>query len=85
MKPARKWYEEFLTMWKDADPDIPILKQAKAESCESAPVLPEWLHNGRSSKETELSPRRLLVRFGHLRWIPEAHVYATILPSLSPR
>ena len=28
---ARKWYEEFLTIWKDADPDIPILKQAKAE------------------------------------------------------
>jgi hypothetical protein len=21
----------FLTLWKDADPDIPILKQAKAE------------------------------------------------------
>jgi len=28
---AREWYEEFLTIWKDADPDIPILKQAKAE------------------------------------------------------
>ena len=28
---ARKWYEDFLTLWKDADPDIPILKQAKAE------------------------------------------------------
>jgi hypothetical protein len=24
-------YEEFLTIWKDADPDIPIFKQAKAE------------------------------------------------------
>jgi eukaryotic-like serine/threonine-protein kinase len=24
-------YREFLTLWKDADPDIPILKQAKAE------------------------------------------------------
>ncbi len=24
-------YREFLTVWKDADPDIPILKQAKAE------------------------------------------------------
>jgi hypothetical protein len=22
---------DFLTLWKDADPDIPILKQAKAE------------------------------------------------------
>jgi eukaryotic-like serine/threonine-protein kinase len=24
-------YREFLTLWKDADPDVPILKQAKAE------------------------------------------------------
>ena len=28
---ARAAYENFLTLWKDADPDIPILKQAKAE------------------------------------------------------
>jgi eukaryotic-like serine/threonine-protein kinase len=28
---AASAYEEFLTLWKDADPDIPILKQAKAE------------------------------------------------------
>ena len=24
-------YEDFLALWKDADPDIPILNQAKAE------------------------------------------------------
>ena len=24
-------YKDFLTLWKDADPDIPILKEAKAE------------------------------------------------------
>ncbi len=24
-------YKEFLTLWKDADPDVPILKEAKAE------------------------------------------------------
>ena len=24
-------YKDFLTLWKSADPDIPILKQAKAE------------------------------------------------------
>ncbi|MGA8212663.1 MAG: hypothetical protein WB799_03670 [Candidatus Sulfotelmatobacter sp.] len=24
-------YKYFLTLWKDADPDIPILKQTKAE------------------------------------------------------
>jgi len=28
---ARRRYEEFLTIWKDADSDIPILQQAKAE------------------------------------------------------
>jgi hypothetical protein len=28
---ARAGYQDFLTLWKDADPDIPILKQAKAE------------------------------------------------------
>lgn len=28
---ARATYNEFLNLWKDADPDIPILKQAKAE------------------------------------------------------
>jgi len=27
----RTTYHDFLTLWKDADPDIPILKQAKAE------------------------------------------------------
>jgi hypothetical protein len=24
-------YQDFLALWKDADPDIPILKDAKAE------------------------------------------------------
>ena len=24
-------YQDFLALWKDADPDIPILKRAKAE------------------------------------------------------
>ena len=28
---ARTHYQDFLALWKDADPDIPILKQAKAE------------------------------------------------------
>jgi tetratricopeptide (TPR) repeat protein len=28
---AKSAYQEFLTLWKDADPDIPILKQAQAE------------------------------------------------------
>ena len=28
---ARSAYKDFLTLWKDADPDVPILKDAKAE------------------------------------------------------
>jgi serine/threonine protein kinase len=28
---ARAAYQDFLSLWKDADPDIPILKEAKAE------------------------------------------------------
>jgi tetratricopeptide (TPR) repeat protein len=28
---ARKAYQDFLTLWKDADPDIPIYQQAKVE------------------------------------------------------
>jgi tetratricopeptide (TPR) repeat protein len=28
---ARTAYQDFLALWKDADPDVPIFKQAKAE------------------------------------------------------
>jgi hypothetical protein len=28
---AAKAYQDFFALWKDADADIPILKQAKAE------------------------------------------------------
>ena len=28
---ARAAYQDFLALWKDADPDIPILREAKAE------------------------------------------------------
>ena len=28
---SHKAYDDFFTTWKDADPDIPILRQAKAE------------------------------------------------------
>ena len=28
---ARRSYQDFLILWKDADPDIPIYQQAKAE------------------------------------------------------
>jgi serine/threonine protein kinase/tetratricopeptide (TPR) repeat protein len=29
---AKAEYQEFLTLWKDADPDIPVLREAKAEA-----------------------------------------------------
>ena len=28
---AKAAYQDFLTLWKNADPDIPVLKQAQAE------------------------------------------------------
>ena len=28
---AKEYYEQFFSIWKDADPDIPVLKQAKVE------------------------------------------------------
>jgi len=28
---AKSAYQDFLTLWKDADPDIPILKEAETE------------------------------------------------------
>ena len=28
---AKTAYQDFFGLWKDADPDLPILKQAKAE------------------------------------------------------
>jgi hypothetical protein len=28
---ARKSYQDFFAMWKDADPDLPVLVQAKKE------------------------------------------------------
>jgi len=34
---ARKSYEEFLTLWRDADPDIPIYREAKAEYAKLRP------------------------------------------------
>jgi ATP/maltotriose-dependent transcriptional regulator MalT len=35
---AKAAYQDFLTLWKDADPDIPILKQAKAEYAKLQPA-----------------------------------------------
>ena len=29
---AKSAYQDFLTLWKDADPDLPVLKQAQANT-----------------------------------------------------
>ena len=42
---AKSAYLDFLTLWKDADPDIPILKQAKAEYAKLAASDPMGLWN----------------------------------------
>jgi hypothetical protein len=31
---AKKAFQDFFELWKDADPDLPILQQAKAEYAE---------------------------------------------------
>ena len=31
---AKKAFQDFFALWKDADPDIPILRQVKAEYAE---------------------------------------------------
>ena len=28
---ARKDYQDFLALWKDADPDVPVLREARSE------------------------------------------------------
>jgi hypothetical protein len=28
---AKTAYQDFLTLWKDADPDIPVFREARAE------------------------------------------------------
>jgi hypothetical protein len=37
---AKAAYHDFLTLWKDADPDIPILEQAEAEYIRLSGLLP---------------------------------------------
>jgi DNA-binding winged helix-turn-helix (wHTH) protein/tetratricopeptide (TPR) repeat protein len=36
---ARKSYQDFFALWKDADPDVPVLKQAKAEYAKLQPEI----------------------------------------------
>jgi hypothetical protein len=48
---ARVAYQDFLTLWKDADPDVPILKQAKAEYAK----LPPTAETRRASNGTSIA------------------------------
>jgi hypothetical protein len=34
---AKPAYQDFFTLWKDGDPDVPILKQAKTEYAKRKP------------------------------------------------
>jgi len=55
---ARTAYQDFLALWKDADPDIPILKQAKAEyAAQLQPVVP--LVRGLGDRRCGMEPRRV--------------------------
>jgi len=46
-------YKDFLTLWKDADPDIPILKQAKAEYAKL-----QYVSSGRAGGITIAGPSK---------------------------
>jgi hypothetical protein len=52
---AKSAYQDFFALWKDADPDIPILKEAKrsTQSCSSSPRTPMliWLPISRGTTQ----------------------------------
>ena len=50
---ARKSYQDFLTLWKGADPDIPIYRQAKAEYAKL--IKPPAARSQRPAKSSQLS------------------------------
>jgi hypothetical protein len=40
---AKAAYQDFLTLWKDADPDVPILQQAQNRIREAEiNIFPRW-------------------------------------------
>ena len=60
-------YKSFLTLWKDADPDIPILKQAKAEY---AKLTPHTLADETLSAAT--APASPPAHIPSLPWLPHS-------------
>ena len=60
---AKAAYQDFLTLWKDADPDIPILKEAKAEYAKQV--------GGYAAKRPP-SARSNWISTGKRRWVPES-------------
>ena len=48
---ARAAYQDFLVLWKDADPDITILKQARSELRCPALTLKCGLYNGQTDPQ----------------------------------
>jgi tetratricopeptide (TPR) repeat protein len=44
---ARRWYESFLTLWKEADPGLSVLKQARAEYARLEPSRPDPINASR--------------------------------------
>jgi len=45
---ARKSYQDFLSLWEDADPDIPVYGQAKAEHAKLRYAVPRSVAESRS-------------------------------------
>jgi hypothetical protein len=71
---ARAAYQHFLTLWKDADPDIPTIRQAKAEYKKlTATASTSASVSGRECKEEEWLPGledvRVLVDCSDSRWL----------------
>jgi hypothetical protein len=44
---ARRWYEAFLKLWKDADPDLAVLKQARIDYARLGPSRPDPVNASR--------------------------------------
>ncbi len=62
--------QDFLTLWKDADPDIPMLKQAKAEyaKLEATVALATTIPGNRRPRHACLAKPHLMMGFKTLEW-----------------